>query len=65
MATEKLNLTTRPKNKNPQIKNYKNSHELRLIRQDTTQKPTTHVLNTTSTICGGNCQSSSWVQVSL
>jgi hypothetical protein len=38
MATEKLNLTTRPKNKNPQIKNYKKSHELRLIRPQTQHK---------------------------
>jgi len=36
MATEKLEINARLKNKtwtNPQIKNHKNSHEIRLIRQ--------------------------------
>jgi hypothetical protein len=32
MATEKFNLIIRPNNKNLQIKNYKNSHEIRLTR---------------------------------
>jgi len=64
-------LTTRLKNKtwtNPQIKNNKKSHELRLIKPDTTQKSRVHVfkiLNTTSTISRENCESSSWVQLSL
>jgi hypothetical protein len=64
-------LTTRLKNKtwtNPQIKNNKMSHKLRLIRPDTTQKSRVHVLkilNTTSTISGENYESSLWVQVSL
>jgi len=43
MATEKLNLTTRPKNKNLQIKNHKNSHELRLIRPQTQHKNPQHM----------------------
>jgi len=41
-------LITRLKNKtwtNPQIKNNKKSHELRLIRPDTTQKSRVHVFN--------------------
>jgi hypothetical protein len=43
MATEKLNFTTRPKNKNLQIKNYKNSHEHRLIRPQTQYKNPQHM----------------------
>ena len=41
MATEKLEINTRLKNKtwtNPQIKNYKNSYEIRLIRQQSRHK---------------------------
>jgi len=51
---------------NPQIKSYKNGHALRLTRPQTTQKPRTptfKIINTTDTICGKNCESSSWVQV--
>jgi hypothetical protein len=43
MATKKLNLTIRPKNKNLQIKNYKKSHELRLIRPQTQHKNLQHM----------------------
>jgi hypothetical protein len=43
MATEKSNLTTRPKKKILQIKNYKNSHELRLIRPQMQHKSPQHM----------------------
>jgi hypothetical protein len=47
MAIEKLKLTTRLKNKtwtNPQIKNNKMNHELRLIRPQAQHKnPNTHI----------------------
>jgi len=47
---------------NPQTKNHKNSHEIRLTRPHTQykKKTGTHVfkiLNTTNTICGYNCES--------
>jgi len=47
MATEKLKLTTRPQIKswpNQQLKNYRNSHELKTDQTtDTTEKSKTHV----------------------
>jgi len=45
MATEKLEINTRLKNKtwtNPQIKNHKNSHEIRLIKQQSRHKNPQH-----------------------
>jgi hypothetical protein len=60
MATEKLKINYRLKNKtwtNPQIKNHKKGHELKTDQTtNTTQKSRTQVLkilNTTNTICGG------------
>ena len=46
MATEKLEINARLKNKtwtNPQIKNHKNSHEIRLIRQQSRHKNPQHL----------------------
>jgi hypothetical protein len=71
MAIEKLKINYRPKNKtwtSPQIKNHKKSHELGLIRPQTQHKNLEDVfkiLNTTSTICGENYESSSQIQESL
>jgi hypothetical protein len=45
MASEKLEITVRIKNKtwtNPQIKNHRKSHELRLIRPQTKYRNTEH-----------------------
>ena len=69
MAIKKL--TTRLKNKTstkPQIKQYNKNHNLRPIRPQTQHNTPEHVfkiLNTTTTICGENCDSSSWTQISL
>jgi len=59
MVIEKIQ-TTRLKNTscmNPQIKNHKNIHELRLIRTNIFK------ILITNTICGENYLSSSWVEV--
>jgi len=56
MATEKLKISYKLKNKtwtNPQIKNHKKGHELRLIRPQTEHKNPEHIfkiLNITDTI---------------
>ena len=50
-ATEKLEINTRLKNKtwtNPQIKNHKNIHEIRLIRQQSRHKNPQHMYSGTS-----------------
>jgi hypothetical protein len=64
--TQKLNLDQ------PKFNNPKNSHELRMIRQQTQpqqqQQSRTQVLKIlkiTNTVCGESSKSSSWIQVGL
>jgi hypothetical protein len=66
MAHEKLKINHKAQNKiwtNPQIKNHNRSHELTLIRPQTHHKHPEHMfLKIPNTICGENCECSSWVQ---
>jgi stress-induced morphogen len=67
MGVGEIILTVRLKNRT-QIKNHKNKHELRLIRPEAQHRSPEHMnlkfLTASTPICGENCESSLWVQVS-
>ena len=67
MAVEKLNTWLKNKTSTkPRIKHYNKNHNLRQIRPHTQHNNPEHIfkiLNTTTTICGENCDSSSLTQI--